>query len=183
MLAMNFWMWHLKHKQQNKKLTSKTISCCCLVIQSCGIFCHPTDCSPPGFSIHGISQARILEWIAIFFSGDLPNPGTKSTSSASPALQTVSLPLSHWGSPSKTISNSKAVHSKRNHQWSQKTNYQVGNLNFNSFLPRTVDTYLGTTHVQYKMHFLAWMLRWRVFAPLKLEMTQQKVKRSYQTFW
>ena len=29
---------------------------------------EPTDCSPPGSSVHGISQARILEWIAIFFS-------------------------------------------------------------------------------------------------------------------
>ena len=32
------------------------------------LFCDPTDCSPPGSFIHGISQARILEWIAISFS-------------------------------------------------------------------------------------------------------------------
>jgi len=31
--------------------------------------------SPPCSSVHGISQARILEWVAIFFLGDLPNPG------------------------------------------------------------------------------------------------------------
>ena len=30
--------------------------------------CHPMDCSPPGFSVNGISQARILEWVAISFS-------------------------------------------------------------------------------------------------------------------
>ena len=30
--------------------------------------CHPMDCSPPCSSIHGISQARVLEWIAISFS-------------------------------------------------------------------------------------------------------------------
>ena len=30
--------------------------------------CKPMDCSPPGFSVHGLSQARILEWVAIFFS-------------------------------------------------------------------------------------------------------------------
>ena len=30
--------------------------------------CDPRDCSPPGSSIHGIFQARILEWIAISFS-------------------------------------------------------------------------------------------------------------------
>ena len=30
--------------------------------------CGPVDCSLPGFSVHGISQARILEWVAIFLS-------------------------------------------------------------------------------------------------------------------
>ena len=35
--------------------------------------CDPMDCSPPGFSVHGILQARILEWIAVTFSrGDFP---------------------------------------------------------------------------------------------------------------
>ena len=33
------------------------------------------DCSPPGSSVHGILQARILEWVAVPFSRDLPNPG------------------------------------------------------------------------------------------------------------
>ena len=32
------------------------------------LFCDPVDCSPPGSSIHGVSQARILEWVAIPFS-------------------------------------------------------------------------------------------------------------------
>jgi len=40
----------------------------CLVAQLYPIFCHPTNCSPPGSSVHGILQARILEWIAILFS-------------------------------------------------------------------------------------------------------------------
>ena len=35
------------------------------------------DCSPPGFSVHGILQARILEWVAMPTTGDLPNPGIK----------------------------------------------------------------------------------------------------------
>ena len=42
-----------------------------VVIQSLScvqLLCNPTDCSPPGSSLHGISQARILEWVAIFFS-------------------------------------------------------------------------------------------------------------------
>ena len=39
-----------------------------LVAQSCLILCYPMDCSPPGFSVHGILQARVLEWVAIPFS-------------------------------------------------------------------------------------------------------------------
>ena len=38
------------------------------VVQSCPTLCDPMDCSLPGFSIHGIFQARILEWFAISFS-------------------------------------------------------------------------------------------------------------------
>ena len=41
---------------------------CVLVAQLCLTLCNPTDYSPPGFSVHGILQARILEWIAIPFS-------------------------------------------------------------------------------------------------------------------
>ena len=36
--------------------------------QSCLTSCDPMDCSPPGSSIHGIFQARVLEWVAISFS-------------------------------------------------------------------------------------------------------------------
>ena len=44
------------------------------------------DFSPPGSSVHEISQTRILEWLAISFSRDLPNPGIESMSLKSPAL-------------------------------------------------------------------------------------------------
>ena len=57
-----------------------------LVTQSCLTLCSPMDCSPPGFSVHGILQARILEWVAISYSGDLPNPGIELASLVSPAL-------------------------------------------------------------------------------------------------
>ena len=39
-----------------------------LVAQLCLILCDPMDGSPPGSSVHGILQARILEWVAIAFS-------------------------------------------------------------------------------------------------------------------
>ena len=38
------------------------------VIQSCRTLCDAIDCSPPGSSIYGIFQARVLEWVAISFS-------------------------------------------------------------------------------------------------------------------
>ena len=42
--------------------------CCCLVAQSCLTLSDPMDCSPPASSLHEMSSARILEWVAIFFS-------------------------------------------------------------------------------------------------------------------
>ena len=45
--------------------------------QSSPTLCNPIDCSLPGSSLHGILQARIMEWMAIPFPRDLPNSGTK----------------------------------------------------------------------------------------------------------
>ena len=57
--------------------------------------CDPLDCRPSGSSVHGISQARILEWAAISFSRRSSCPGTEPVS---PVWQVDSLPLSHLGS-------------------------------------------------------------------------------------
>ena len=46
---------------------------CCSVTKYCSIHCDPMNCSPPGSSVHGISQARILEWVAISFSNTYRN--------------------------------------------------------------------------------------------------------------
>ena len=40
------------------------------VTQSCPTLSDPMDCSLPGSSVHGIFQARVLEWVAIAFSGE-----------------------------------------------------------------------------------------------------------------
>ena len=61
---------------------------CVLVAQSCLTLCDPVDYSPPGSSVHGILQARIMAWVAIPFSRDLPDPGIKPRS---PALWVDSL--------------------------------------------------------------------------------------------
>ena len=55
-------------------------------LQSCPTLCNPMDCGSPGSSVHGILQARILEWVAILSPGDLPHPGIELTSLVSPAL-------------------------------------------------------------------------------------------------
>ena len=44
------------------------------VAQSCLTLCHPMDCSLPGFSVHGIFQARVLEWVGISFSRGSSQP-------------------------------------------------------------------------------------------------------------
>jgi len=51
---------------------------CMLVTQSCPILCDPMDCSLPGSSVHGLLQARILEWVGIPFvrGSSWPRGGT-----------------------------------------------------------------------------------------------------------
>ena len=58
------------------------------VVQSCLTICDPMDCSLPGFFVHGILQARVIERVATLFSSDLPDPGQEP---GSPALQADSL--------------------------------------------------------------------------------------------
>ena len=61
-----------------------------LVTQLCPTLYSPMDCSPPGSTVHGILQARILEEVAIPSPRDLPDPGIKP---GSPALQADSVPF------------------------------------------------------------------------------------------
>ena len=64
------------------------------VAQSCLTLCNPMD-----YTVHGILQARILEWVAFPFSGDLSNPGIEPRS---PTLQVDSLPAEPPGKPKNT---------------------------------------------------------------------------------
>ena len=59
---------------------------CYLVTKSCSTLCDPMDRSLPGSSVHGLSQARMLEWVAFPSQGDFPNLGTEPVSPVSPAL-------------------------------------------------------------------------------------------------
>ena len=54
---------------------------CAKLLQSCLILCDPLDCSLPESSVHGILQARILQWVAMPSSrGDLSDPGIEPRS-------------------------------------------------------------------------------------------------------
>ena len=70
--------------------------CVCLVVQSCLTLCDPVNCSPPSSSVHGILQARILEWGAIPFSRGSSQPKDWTWSSA---LWADSLPSEPPGKP------------------------------------------------------------------------------------
>ena len=54
-------------------------------LQSCPTLCDPMDCSPLGSSVHGILQTRVLKWVAMPSSGDLPSPGIEPAAFTSPA--------------------------------------------------------------------------------------------------
>ena len=62
----------------------------------CLTLCHPMDCSLPGSSIHGIFQARILEWVAISFSRESSESGIKP---GAPHCGQTLYHLSHQGIP------------------------------------------------------------------------------------
>ena len=66
------------------------------VAQSCPILCNPMD-----YTVHGILQARILEWVAFPSPGELPNPGIEPRS---PTLQAGYLPAESPGKPLSLVS-------------------------------------------------------------------------------
>ena len=59
------------------------------------------DCSPPGSNVHGILQARNLDWVAMSFSRGHPDLGNEPASPVSPALQADSLPTESPAKPEK----------------------------------------------------------------------------------
>ena len=67
-----------------RNLLDSSCRYCVQSLQSCLTLCDPMDYSPPGSSVDGILQARILEWVAVPSPGHLPNLGTEPRS---PTLQ------------------------------------------------------------------------------------------------
>ena len=73
-------------------------------LQSCPALCNLVDCSPPGFSVQGILQVRILEWVALSFSGRSAQPRdqTQGLNPGLPHGMWILYSLSHQGSPVST---------------------------------------------------------------------------------
>ena len=59
------------------------------VAQSCPTLCNPMDCSLPGSSVHGIFQARVLEWVAISFSRGSSQPRDRTRVSRIPGRRFI----------------------------------------------------------------------------------------------
>ena len=71
---------HLQHWQVDSLPLESPV--CVLVTPLCLTLCDPMDCSPPGTSVHGILQARILEWVAIPSSRGSSGPRNQNPASA-----------------------------------------------------------------------------------------------------
>ena len=67
--------------------------------QSCPTLSDPMDCSPPGSSVYGLFQARVLEWGAIAFSGTPPERWAKRLSIPPARLLDIPLPPPHIKEP------------------------------------------------------------------------------------
>ena len=81
------------HKKLHGACYTLTVCVLCLVSQSCRILCNPMDCSPPGPSVMGILQARILGWGCHgLLHGIFPTQGLNS---GLPHCRWILYPLSH----------------------------------------------------------------------------------------
>ena len=85
---------------------------CAKSLQSCPILCNPMYCSPPGSSVHGIFQARILKWVAISFSRGFSHPRGWIYISFVSCIAGDSLPAEPSGKPIQWVGF---------HQWRQLT--------------------------------------------------------------
>ena len=68
-------------RKKCKNLGEQLYNYAALIAQSCLTLRDPTDCSLPGFSVHGILQARTLEWVAVSFSRGTSQPRDRTLAS------------------------------------------------------------------------------------------------------
>ena len=98
---------HRPLRRQSNEWTIKCVWWCCFVAKSGPILCEPTDCSPPGPSVHGFPRQEYWRGWPFPSPGDLPDPGTEPSS---PTLASRPLPLSHQESSYVWFNQSKICH-------------------------------------------------------------------------
>ena len=103
--------------------------CCVMLLQSCLTLCDPMDCSPPGSSVHGILQARIMEWIARPSSRGSSWPRIEPSSLISPVLVECSFHQCIMGNPQRLACQEWDSNS---HPWNLMFKYVI--INFIHFL-------------------------------------------------
>ena len=108
--------------------------------QSCPTLCDSMDCSPPGSSVHEISQARTLEWVAFPTPGDLPRPGMKYRC---PALWEESLLLSHQGGGSRYREIGKSRHKETKPKQPESKDSELGSKRVDRSLLQTKPAQYG----------------------------------------
>ena len=77
LLGATKYLWHLKKENRGSWGLGQREGgeiYCAKSAQSCPVLCDPMDCSPPGYSVHGILQARILEGVSMPSSRGFSQP-------------------------------------------------------------------------------------------------------------
>ena len=133
---------------------------CMLVAQSCPTLSSPTDCSPPGFSVHGILQVRILEWITLPSSRGSSRPRDRNqVSCIASGLFTI------WTTREALCSNKKF---KKSYKWNA-TCESYPSSRFACFLLKILLFYLS--HANWFIH-----LYWGVIDNGRTSLVAQLVK-------
>ena len=94
------WIEKLRHIYIQWTSTAAAAAAAAKLLQSCLTLCDPIDSSPLGFPVPGISQARILEWVAIAFSrrSSRPRDQTQGSNPGLPYCGQMLYRVSHQGS-------------------------------------------------------------------------------------
>ena len=93
------WAREETNRQRTEDFHGNENTLFCSVAKSCLTLCDPMDCSPLGSSVHGILQARILEWVAMFSSRVSSQPRDKTRISCVSCISRWVLYQSHLGRP------------------------------------------------------------------------------------
>ena len=128
----------------NRCLNTCVFNCVCMHTQSCLTLCNPIDCIPQGSSVHGISQARILEWVAISFSRASSQSRDRTLVSWISCIgRQVLYQLSHRGNPKSSILPLIIGHIKFKLNWFflivRKLRTWKGASRLHTFMPGIVD--------------------------------------------